>query len=788
MSEPALMKRLTLLLLAIGAGAGAALAAVPSPPDEKALKLDQTIQGVKYEALMLNRDLFDLEDAILFPPETQVNIYTSVMVPGFLISRMTLSLDDSDATVYAYSESEAKSLLKTGYHRIQHTNLNPGAHRIHAEFIGKFYDAKPEEPPLTGKLDTVFNKGLTELNLILPVARNSRLDKPGINEVARLDATGRRTGRGVWLPEAESVISQADTFLPGSEADPHYRLALFLRHDRRFYSAITELLRIASSLREDAILPDEFYQLLAECYLGFAMETRAEGYYRQLVENAADPDRLNDARIQLAEFNYQRGYLNEATKMLLRMRDRVGANDFERWQSLAAAALLAQGRYNEAAEIIAQGDADQRLAPYMRYNLGVALINDGRLAEGRAWLDKVANLTPYDQEQLVLKDKANLLLGYHFLQNQQGGTAKPFFSRVRTTGPYANRALLGLGWSELAPRGSIQKKVDPKTGESTTDNRSGGSLGVLLRPGFVDTDVSKRLGIRPFKFEKSPKDLQEAVERALVPWTELITRDPMDPAVQEGLLAIPYAFDTLRAFEQSSQLYLKAVSVLETARKRITDAVESIRKGRMVETIVRRDLDSESGREWKLKDLPDAPETYFLQSLLAENRFQESLKNYRDIRLIARNLDNWRPRLESLARNYGAQAQSRLDPQLTIARALQTWPGYGLLRVALRADEALAVPGAYDEKLKTDAEGPALLWPALPPAQFEGSREKVLTLVARLEELRPRVLNIAADQGAYLQTTSIKELEGQRNQIDRYLVQARFAVARINDRQVKGKP
>ncbi|MEK6805501.1 MAG: hypothetical protein AABY95_02485 [Pseudomonadota bacterium] len=776
------MKRLTLLLLAMGFAA-AVDAAVPAPPDEKALKLDQTIQGVKYEALLLTRDLFDLEDSILFPQETRTNIFTSVTVPGFLISRMTVSVDGGNPVVYAYSESESKALLKDGFHRISHTNLDPGPHRIRADFIGKFYDAKPEEAPLTGNLETVFNKGLTELNLILPIARNSRLDKPGINEVARLDATGRRAARGVWLPEAESVISQADTFVPGSEADPHYRLALFLRHDKRFFSALTELMRIAAGLREDATLPDEFYQLLAECYLGFAMETRAEDYFRQLVENAPDPDKFNNARIELAEFNYQRGYLGEATKILLRMRDRVGTDDFARWQTLTAATLLAQGRYNEASEVIAQGDDDKRMTPHLRYNLGVALINDGRLAEGRAWLDKVALLTPYDQEQLVLKDKANLLLGYHFLQNQQGGTAKPFFSRVRTEGPYSNRALLGLGWSELAPRGIQQKKIDPKTGESTVNAKAGGSLGVLLRPGFVDTDVTKRLGIRPFKFDKAPKDLQAAVENALVPWTELVTRDPMDPAVQEGLLAIPYAFDTLRVFDQSSQLYLKAVGVLETARKRIDIAIDSIRKGRMVETIVRRDLDSENGREWRLRDLPDAPETYYLQSLLAEHRFQESLKNYRDIRLIARNLDNWRPRLEALARNYGGQGQSKLDPKLMVAQALQGWAGYGLVRLALRSDDNMAAPGTYDERLKTDAEGPALLWPAQPPERFDGSREKVLALVARLEELRPRVLNIAADQNLYLQTMSIKELEGQRTQIDRYLVQARFAVARINDRQ-----
>src|SRR3546814_18295273 len=76
----------------------------------------------------------------------------------------------------------------------------------------------------------------------------------------------------------------------------------------------------------------------------------------------------------------------------------------------------------------------------------------------------------------------------------------------------------------------------------------------------------------------------------------------------------------------------------------MNEAMVSIKQGRMVETIVRRDLDSGAGWDWKLHDLPDAPETYFLQNLLAEHRFQEALKNYRDVRMLTRNVESWRVR------------------------------------------------------------------------------------------------------------------------------------------------
>src|SRR6202012_3383510 len=122
--------------------------------------------------------------------------------------------------------------------------------------------------------------------------------------------------------------------------------------------------------------------------------------------------------------------------------------------------------YGEAADILTQADSGE-MTNFMRYNLGVALINDGRVGQGVNMLDRVGRLTPFDSEALALRDKANLTLGYHFLRTRQGGTAIPIFGRVRTTGPYSNRALLGLGWAYLAPRGDRQGKTE--VGDETPD-------------------------------------------------------------------------------------------------------------------------------------------------------------------------------------------------------------------------------------------------------------------------------------------------------------------------------
>ncbi|HEX4896691.1 MAG TPA: hypothetical protein VFV11_10220, partial [Solimonas sp.] len=232
----------------------------------------------------------------------------------------------------------------------------------------------------------------------------------------------------------------------------------------------------------------------------------------------------------------------------------------------------------------------------------------------------------------------------------------------------------------------------------------------------------------------------------------------------------------------------KAIGVLENARKRQTEAMNSIRQGRMVETIVRREIDSEAGWEWKLKDLPDAPETYFLQSLLAEHRFQEALKNYRDLRLMGRLLDGWQQRLDTAERAWVDAERLATPPEVTVKRARQGWvePWAGL-KIRLRVDDALAAPGTYDERLLGDPPPPWLLRPAVAAGRFDGPMERAQALKQRLGNLRELVKTASDAQSRLLREVALKELEGQRREIERYLVEARFALARLYDRQKKGE-
>lgn len=100
--------------------------------------LDKQVQGLKQEVLDLNRDLFVLEEELLFPANTQVAVFLSMDVGEFFqLDSVQLKLDNKVVTNYLYTERENAALLRGGVHRLYLGNLRTGKHELVAVFIGK---------------------------------------------------------------------------------------------------------------------------------------------------------------------------------------------------------------------------------------------------------------------------------------------------------------------------------------------------------------------------------------------------------------------------------------------------------------------------------------------------------------------------------------------------------------------------------------------------------------------------------------------------------------------------
>jgi len=100
--------------------------------------LDTRIQELKQEVLDLNRDLFVLEEELLFPANTQVAVFLSMDVGTFFaLDSVELKLDNKTVTHYLYTERENAALLRGGVHRLYLGNLRTGKHELIATFTGK---------------------------------------------------------------------------------------------------------------------------------------------------------------------------------------------------------------------------------------------------------------------------------------------------------------------------------------------------------------------------------------------------------------------------------------------------------------------------------------------------------------------------------------------------------------------------------------------------------------------------------------------------------------------------
>ena len=100
--------------------------------------LDEDVQELKKLAVDLNRDLFLLEEELLFPSNTQVAVFVSMDVGEFFaLDSVEISIDGKDVANYLYTDREVDALIRGGVQRLYVGNMRAGAHELVAVFTGR---------------------------------------------------------------------------------------------------------------------------------------------------------------------------------------------------------------------------------------------------------------------------------------------------------------------------------------------------------------------------------------------------------------------------------------------------------------------------------------------------------------------------------------------------------------------------------------------------------------------------------------------------------------------------
>ena len=587
---------------------------------------------------------------------------------------------------------------------------------------------------------------------------------------------------------------------PGKVRDLDYGDVLFHFFQDDYFGALVRL-EAASDLGRMSHHDAEAELLSGGLYLSLGLHAEATRIFNRVLDGSVPGSVRDRARFYLARIGYQRGYYDQAWDSLSRIAGALpGSLESER-RLLEANVLMAQGRYAEAAEVLRTAPADDWGA-YARFNLGVALVRSADTLEGQRWLEAVGTMPAVSDEQLALRDRANLALGFARLQQREAEPAVAALTRVRLDGPFTNRALLGLGWAE-----SDAKRPD----------------------------------------------------RALVPWLELRERRLLDSAVQESYLAVPYAYALLASNGQAAEQYRYAIEAYGKEARRIDQSVSSIRAGGFLESMLEA-VPAEDSVDWlwQLQKLPDAPQTRYLYHLLASHEFQVGLRNYRDLRIMQRNLEGWRESLAAFDEMVTAreQAASLIEPRRRDTLSSTDLAGLGRQQAALEQRVTDIESGRDVAALATEVEGRG--WrllddvqarvDALPPgAQRDAlaerarlmrgtllwqmdagykvrlrrvqtdlratgrllesarSREQLVDLAAtqaprdttgfalqvrelaeRVERIGPRIDAASLAQQSVLAAIAVRELESQKRRLASYATQAQFALAAIYDSTTAG--
>lgn len=577
--------------------------------------------------------------------------------------------------------------------------------------------------------------------------------------------------------------------------DAHFGEVLFYFYQEDYFPAIVRLLA-AQQQQQVANHVDEAELLLGGLYLSYGHHLRAAEIFEELLADNVNPEIRDRTWFFLAKIWQQRGYLEQAESALANISDPLtGSMDAER-RMLQAQLMIDSGRYDRAVEMLSDWRDKTEWSSYARFNLAVAMVRGGEVDAGAGILDALGQMDPYTEELSSLRDKANLALGYAYLQADRPQLAKPPLQRVRLEGPFSNKALLGVGWADAEA---------------------------------------------------------EDYSRAIVPWMELKDRNLLDPAVQESMLAIPYAMAKLDSISQAADYYVNAIEAFYEESSRIDSMIGLLESGAVFDKLLAEDARSTTGWNWTLDELPEGPESRYLFHLLSTNEFQEGLKNYRDLVYLARNLDDWRgsvdvyrnmldtrelayrqrlPRVRGNldAADIDALIARKLDLDarlnnierdhdiiaLASRRESALWEEIATIEQSRAANADIPEAEAVRDKvrllkgvLQWDLErefkgrlaglkrevretGEALVQTQRArrkvdesmrnePLLFESFAQRVNGLSPRIDSTSARVRAALQEQRAFLQSIAVGELLAQKRRLGVYTVQARFALAAIYD-------
>ncbi len=441
-----------------------------------------------------------------------------------------------------------------------------------------------------------------------------------------------------------------------SVADLRYGVALYHYYQQDYIAALAELM--VADTRDGIQGHSDNPELIAGgVSLAFGMQHHAEGVFNQILQDERRPQSVRDAAwFYLGKLHYTRGDWAAAEQSFARVSREFKPALRAQMQALQINIRIRNNNFAELTPKKIDADELRSWSPYTLYNVGAAHAREGEFASAQQFFSALTDIDVVDnpvrrKEQWALQDKAYTAMGYSYLAEKKYAAAIREFTKVRLDGVFANQALLGYGWAAVA---------------------------------------------------------QEEYDVALRPWQLLRSRSLMYPAVQESLLALPYAYEKLGAQGEAVNAYQAAEELLAREIQLIRDMRATLTEGELLTLIGGEPLSAEDakkvlrphstqnatddtvqdgtltavvtddGQNWLKLDGTSIIKTrsVYLSELFAKNAFQTAVLDLRDLLRLQTLLQNWLPKLDAyhdllLQKQATRERQEQLLKQQAIAQQEQ---------------------------------------------------------------------------------------------------------------------
>ena len=405
------------------------------------------------------------------------------------------------------------------------------------------------------------------------------------------------------------VVSANDNVLPKEEKMLRYQEVFhhFYRKDE-----LNALVNLNAGFSSNMISPEiqSNQLLLGALYNSYGISSKGSSILKKVTTSASRSSVRDLAWFYLAKQYFADDSVGLMNAAMSKITKALPDAEQSEWQYLQGIFYLKQKEYKKAEKVLPTLKKFNDRYYFLLFNLGAALLKTNKPEDGVKYINQVGELEENDEVLLALKDKANVVLGYHYLRLGDADTSVGYFQRIRLQGAFSDKALLGLGWAY----------------SQTSQHR-----------------------------------------RALAPWLLLAEQDSSHLEVQEVLMALPYTYRTLNSKKKAVELYQKSIAIYEKEKQKLDNAVGFVKSASLFSLLFSNDDYDDYAISRQLKSNLSTDLGKMLIELLEKKELQKMLDEFRDLLQLKNQLAHWTTSVEKMNRRVGSVETAQDLPKLSHA-------------------------------------------------------------------------------------------------------------------------